>query len=45
MDLIRWRSSLENIEDHIENINKKNEYFYIMVILETINHLFPNKKN
>ena len=23
--LVRWRSSLENIEDHIENINKKIE--------------------
>ena len=29
--LIRWRSSLENIEDHIESINKKKEYIYIMV--------------
>ena len=36
--LIRWRSSLENIENHVENINKKNESSYIMVISETINH-------
>ena len=42
--LVRWRSSLENIESHIENINKKREYIYIMLTLETINHLFQQLK-
>ena len=30
--LSRWRSPLENIEDHIDNINKKKGYFYTTVI-------------
>ena len=38
--LVRWRSSLENIEEHLGRINKKKEYFYIMVILEITNRLF-----
>ena len=28
--LVRWRSSLENIEFHLESINKKKEYIYTM---------------
>ena len=28
--LIRWRSSLENIEDHIESINKKKKNIFTL---------------